>query len=83
VLESKELAMRFRKAIANAGGGAAAEGRKRLKELGGQMIEIELYRDVWDALFDAYGLGQINRAEELGNILIEHLGFAGRARLRP
>ena len=83
VLESKELAMRFRKAIANAGGGDAAGARKRLKELGGEMIEIEFYRDVWDALFDAYGLGQINRAEELGNILIEHLGFAGRARLRP
>jgi hypothetical protein len=53
--------MRFRKAIANAGGGDAAGARKRLKELGGQMIEIEFYRDVWDALFDAYGLGQINR----------------------
>jgi len=83
VLESRELAMRFRKAIANAGGGDAAGGRKRLKELGGQVIEIEFYRDVWDALFDAYTLGQINRAEELGNILIEHLGFAGRARTWP
>ena len=41
VLESKELAMRFRKAIANAGGGDAAGARKRLKDLGGQMIEIE------------------------------------------
>lgn len=80
VLGSRDLAMRFRKAIANAGGGDAAGARKRVKELGGQMIEIEFYRDVWDALFDAYGQGQINRAEELGNILIEHLGFAGRAR---
>jgi hypothetical protein len=83
VLGSKELAARFRRAIANAGGGDGPSARKRLKDLGGRMIEIEFYRDVWDALFDAYGLGQINRAEELGNILIEHLGFAGRARPRP
>lgn len=83
VLGSKELAMRFRKAIAKAGGGVGAGAKKRVKELGGQMVEIEFYRDVWDALFDAYELGEINRAEELGNILIEHLGFAGRARPRP
>ena len=74
VLGSIDAARDFRRAIAN------AESPSIMKAIsGGATYEKKLYSLIWDALFDAGDVNQINRAESLGAILIKHLGFMGRA----
>ena len=60
---SREAARDFRWAIANA------------KE--DLMGRHDFFGQVWDALFDSTDMGMINRPEEIGPLLIEHLGLPG------
>jgi hypothetical protein len=75
VLGGREAAREYRQAIAR-----ATEPAKVITRGDGTTYRQELFSQIWDAVFDSTDVGAINNADSLGEILVKHLDFLGRAR---
>lgn len=75
VLGGREAAREYRQGLARMKGPARVIARGD-----GTTYEQKFFSQVWDAVFDSTDSGAINNADSLGEILVKHLGFLGKAR---
>ena len=75
VLGSREAAREYRQGLARMTGPARVIPRGD-----GTTYEQKFFSQIWDAVFDSTDVGAINNADALGEILVKHLDFLGRAR---
>jgi hypothetical protein len=75
VLGGREAAREYRQAIARAKGPA-----KVIPRGDGTTYEQKFFSQIWDAVFDSTDPGAINNADALGELLVNYLGFLGKAR---
>jgi len=75
VLGGREAAREYRQALAR-----ATDQVKVVMRGDGTIYTQELFSQIWDAVFDSTDVGAINNADALGELLVKHLGFLGKAR---
>lgn len=75
VLGSREAARAWRQGIA-----ALTDPANVVTRGDGTTYEQQLFSMIWDAVFDSTDQGAINNADAVGEILVRHLGFLGKAR---